>query len=323
MSCYGCGVELTTENRSEEHIINNSLGGITTSDQLICRDCNSRFGDTIDAELAGQLGTFVKLLDVTRARDSKTKIVLEAEDGEKKTVGKALKPHHVLILEFPDGKTVEIAAETEEEFEKLKEKKIKELEKKYPKTKYEEFIKQPTKKKFHIPNKNTRKAGEVGFGGLDYFRAIGKIALNYALYSGVPQDQCSHLIDFVNGTNEDTGIINYYYPDHYRVHDLSDSEVSHILHVIGDDKNRILFVYVELLNFQNFIVVVNDDYHGPNYEQSYCLNVVSGEELEKTIKIKLLRHHIEVIHLFSQQHRGRGNQLLTRLIKIIESLQID
>jgi hypothetical protein len=40
MKCYTCGVEITDENRSEEHVINNALGGHLTSDDLLCKPCN-------------------------------------------------------------------------------------------------------------------------------------------------------------------------------------------------------------------------------------------------------------------------------------------
>ena len=49
--CYVCGVELTEDNKTEEHIIN-AIGGVLKSKNLICKQCNSDFGDEIDSFLA-------------------------------------------------------------------------------------------------------------------------------------------------------------------------------------------------------------------------------------------------------------------------------
>ena len=50
--CYICGKEITKENETDEHIILNAIGGHLHSYTVICKDCNTKMGETADAKLA-------------------------------------------------------------------------------------------------------------------------------------------------------------------------------------------------------------------------------------------------------------------------------
>ena len=41
-------MEIDQENRSEEHIIHNAIGGILKSDSIYCKKCNSKYGSDLD-----------------------------------------------------------------------------------------------------------------------------------------------------------------------------------------------------------------------------------------------------------------------------------
>ena len=87
--CYNCGVSLTGSDVSEEHIIPNALGGIFTSTHLLCPECNSMFGGTIDAEVFNKLA-FASNLSV-HERDRKkddVSVKLVNKDGDEHVVGK-------------------------------------------------------------------------------------------------------------------------------------------------------------------------------------------------------------------------------------------
>ncbi len=91
--CYMCGAELTEENRTEEHIILNAIGGVLKSKDLICKQCNSNFGDKIDSLLAKQLQPFSVLMNVERERGATPPIeAVRSSNNEK-------------ILVYPGGKT--------------------------------------------------------------------------------------------------------------------------------------------------------------------------------------------------------------------------
>lgn len=54
------------ENKSEEHIIPNSIGGKIKSYWLLCRNCNSRFGNTIDSDFARSYEDIVAMINLKR-----------------------------------------------------------------------------------------------------------------------------------------------------------------------------------------------------------------------------------------------------------------
>src|SRR5689334_22818848 len=55
LTCYRCNATLTDDNSSLEHILPNALGGRLKSRALLCKPCNSKCGDTIDAAVINQL----------------------------------------------------------------------------------------------------------------------------------------------------------------------------------------------------------------------------------------------------------------------------
>lgn len=121
-----CGNQITKENSSREHIINNSVGGNLVSSELLCKKCNSEFGDTIDAELSGQLAEISALLGVNRDRGAaEPRIKMISSSGEIKEVGLKLKPYYKLRYKVK-GKEV-VLFETESKFAKLLKRKKEEL----------------------------------------------------------------------------------------------------------------------------------------------------------------------------------------------------
>src|ERR1035437_11025447 len=66
--CYKCDNEITTATETEEHIILNACGGRLKSKNLLCKTCNSQFGETFDKELASQTNDLANLLLVKRHR---------------------------------------------------------------------------------------------------------------------------------------------------------------------------------------------------------------------------------------------------------------
>lgn len=67
-TCYLCDEFLTAaaDNISKEHIILNAIGGHLKSKELLCKTCNSKFGEDADSELANQLLFLSSYLQVKR-----------------------------------------------------------------------------------------------------------------------------------------------------------------------------------------------------------------------------------------------------------------
>lgn len=324
VNCYGCDDPITKENSSNEHIINNILGGRLKSKSLLCKVCNSKFGDSIDKEFDRQLGNIVDLLGIDKERPKpRVKIGLLTIDGKKKYVGKGMKPHDKITIDITGKDKIEITTDNKKDFEKSKKEKIRDLENKYS-LKYSEYQEQPTNDKLYISNYLSKdKPGEIAFGGPVYFRAVAKIALNYFLYRGYNKELCKQLTLFVKGVNKSSKVVNYYYPSHYKIHNLGKEEVSHIIHIRGDTECKVLFAYIELLNFENFIIILDNNYIGGEINDTYCFDLFRGEKIPKKVKIDISCHHFENLHVIAKSHEKNHEKMFQRIEKMIEKRQLN
>ena len=321
MNCYNCNSPLVKGNISEEHIINNSIGGRLKSKKLLCVNCNTTFGDIIDKELEKQLGIITELLGIEKERQkSSVKIELQTLDGKSKYVGKKMRPHDTLNIQVPDGNRITITTDSPQKYEKLKNDKQKELAK-YNMT-YTEGIEEPTTDKFYFKNYLSKELGTFGTGGYDYFRAIAKIALNYYLHKELDRQYIDSISKFIKGESR-SNIVHFYYPTHYTIHDLKSDEISHIIHIKGDHECKILYAYIELMNMENFIIVFSKDYSGPEYTDTYCFDLNSKKEVNKEITIKLCCFHFDYLNIISGSHEKNHEIKFQRITKLIEARQLD
>jgi hypothetical protein len=322
MDCYNCGIQIEEHNKSEEHVINNSLGGHLTSTNLICDACNNFFGHSLDVEVDAQIGMFSDLLGIKRHRENKdrrVRIEMISEKGEVKVVGRKMRPLHELSIDT-GTKRIKLF-EAEGKYERLKLAKKSELTKKF-KVEDREYIQEPDKTKWHVKNSKSDTRGNIGFGGYDYFRGIARICLNFYLSKGHSINYAARALDFVKGKIEHNDLVFYYYPTTYDVHQLDKEEVSHILHLRGDTRKKLLYTYIELFNFQNVLVIFDKDYEGNEINDTYVYDLVNGIEVNKTVSIRLPRHHVEIMHMIERdadrEHLARYN----RFQQIMEKRQL-
>lgn len=80
MRCYICNCEITSSNKSSEHIFPNCIGGRLKPSNLMCRNCNSSFGADIDRAICEQLKTWSNLLNIKRDRGDPPTINRRFED---------------------------------------------------------------------------------------------------------------------------------------------------------------------------------------------------------------------------------------------------
>ena len=116
--CYLCKNEITDENVSIEHILPNAIGGRLKSSSLICKECNSKFGDTSDACLAKQLEFFANQLNIKRERGSVQNVEMTREStGETYLVSPEgdLVPRKPLIKERESNGNLEIYVKANDE----------------------------------------------------------------------------------------------------------------------------------------------------------------------------------------------------------------
>lgn len=158
-------------------------------------------------------------------------------------------------------------------------------------------------------------------GGIDYYRSVAKICLNFYLSKGYPKKYSEKVLAFVKGESKDR-IFHYYFPSNGIVHALGEQEVSHIIHLHGDRELGVLYAYIELFNMQNQIIIFSYDYDGNDINVTYCRDVVKNAELTKTIRLRLARHDLENLE-YTSAAMGREMEVrLERLMHIINKAQL-
>ncbi len=174
--CYRCDVDITPENKTVEHIIINACGGRLKSKDLLCKNCNSIFGNTIDKALAEQTNVFSNLLAIERERGEpqfiKAKLGITGEEYNLLYDGNAKLSKPVVIKTVErDQANVSIRARDVKELKQI----IEGFKRKNPKIDVGEVLKNAviTKKYFDEP---LDIKGEIG--GEEIFRSITKSALN-------------------------------------------------------------------------------------------------------------------------------------------------
>lgn len=318
-SCYSCGDPIDKSNISFEHIINNGIGGSIGSNDLLCRGCNGEFGETIDRELSQQLGVIAILLDIKRDRKSNERsVTMVTASGKTKEVGPGMRPY--TKLSFPAAeKQIELFT-SEKKYPKLVRNKTRELSKKQ-KVIFIESTELPTKEKYFIKNRFYDEAGYRQFGGFTMLRSVVKMCVNRYISRGYDPKYCQSAIAFIKG-KEKPNPHYYFFPKNASPHELTGGEVSHILHICGDRRNRVIYCYIELFNFENAIVMFDMDYDGEDFSDTYAIDTFSGEEIAKKINIRLARNHFEDLHFISSNFEEDYVSRYNRILQIIESRQV-
>ena len=286
--CYVCDLEITKALETDEHIILNACGGRLKSKKLICSKCNSEYGGDTDAELARQLNFFSNFINVKRDRGKSQPVEGElTTTGEKYSLypgGKPIISKPVFEERIEGEKTkIAIAARNKKEFQKI----LNGLNKKYPQLDVEKALKHAKLEKKYLKN---QLSFESTIGGEKAFRSACKTAVNFYIYSNGDSKYIKHLISYLKGT-KDLEVVWFYYPNP-PLHNLEEKEVSHLLFLKGDNKEKKLYCYIEFFNVYCFLVKLNDNYLGKDIENKYCYDLIRQNELEKGIKFKLTNHEL-------------------------------
>lgn len=276
--CYLCGTEITNENKSIEHIILNSIGGRLKSSKLICKSCNSKFGNTFDSELAKQLEFFANYLDIKREEGEVQDVEMVREStGEKyrvnsKGIPKLAKP---TVQKIDNGTTTEI---------KIKARNIKELKqilegykRKNPSLNIEELLKNAHPVKEHIsePLQMT-----LTVGGEESMPAILKMAINY--YIEKTNDTVSLQDAISDLKNNSTKRVEPILMSN-SLFERNKYEITHSIFLNGSSKEKKLYAVIEFYSVIQFIIKLSDHYVGSDIQDLYVYDVLERKELKKEL----------------------------------------
>lgn len=268
--CFICGNDLTEENCSDEHILLNSLGGHIHSKKLICKNCNSTLGSTSDDELAKELNFFASFLDVPRQRGKNQSIKTLDEKYD-------LMPGGIPVLRNPivkktkseNGFRYEAQVKDESDLEWI----LTGIAKKHPgidvrKAFQSKQVKNEPMNQITIP---------AFFSARAIFPSIIKSAVEYYLLCGGDLHYVQQLMQAIKGEENPFDYCMYCYPREELFRE-SIGSIYHILYVKGNATDSLLYGYVSYFDVLRCIVLLNDNYDGPDLEQGYSYEVLTRQK---------------------------------------------
>ncbi|MCG8806527.1 HNH endonuclease [Tenacibaculum finnmarkense] len=294
--CYKCEVALSKTNSSTEHIILNACGGKLKSNSLLCKKCNSNFGESFDMELAKSITPLANLLKIKRDRGNPPKIngidtINNTEYSLEHNGNVNLKIPSIKKIDFDNDDISKRKIQIQAPNEKILKQTLNGLKRKYPGLNVENALKDFTYNE--KPFDNELKIN-MSIGGTETFKSITKTAINFYMLNNGNRDEIKHLFNYLDG-KEDMNIVWFYYPN-IEIYNHQDGEVMHILKIIGKKNERILYAYVELFSSHCFIIKLNENYNGENIDIDYISNVNTNEVKHNLTKLELNR--VELINLF-------------------------
>lgn len=283
--CYITNERLSPD-ETDEHIIPNALGGYLKSNKLVLSRINTGLFDKLDAKLADRI-EIAFLFKFKRDRGNQPPIKGTTKDG----IGYLI--HDAKNVTMLSRKPIEVVDESGETFLKFPLHQKKEIIaakiKKNPHLNKEDI--ETSIKEEHAEGPETlyyKHSLNIIANSFDSFRAIAKIATNYAVLNNFNKLLFPDFIDFIKGGDiSDTMDIGYFYPNEFLIYEFGLKEVSHILYLKACSKEKLLYCYIELFNLHCFIVILNYDYDGEDFTKSYIWDVQNVKELHKDISLNV------------------------------------
>lgn len=320
-TCYLCDELLTAsaDNISKEHIILNAIGGHLKSKELLCKTCNSKFGEDADSELAKQLLFLSSYLQVKRD-SGENQIIKGAKtadgreyhivDGSKPTLAK---PKFEKKIENGETK-YSIAARNESELIKM----LTGLRKKHP-----ELDLELAKQKFQWQEEylDEHLSHDMTIGGDLAFKSIVKSAVNFYIHTQGEKEQVKHLFNYLKG-NEDLKIGKHFYPTK-PIYKRDNNEIIHLLHLYGNKHSKLLYCFIEFFSSYSFLVLLSDNYDGKNISATYCYDLQRNKEVTKEVTLKLKKEEVTEIYKMTKNDFATITKKLTRVLDIVNKIQTD
>jgi len=325
--CWNCKEKINGLNKSKEHIIPDSLGGTKGfhSYNLLCKICNSTYGETIDLELFNQLSPIAIMIDAPRDRPKIRHLTGVTKQGEAMTVHNGLKGNWTIevkvgsidfkIVETSQEKAVARLKKWVQQYNKKASKKIA-LEKENL-----TFEDRPIKDEVYFSN-NKEDEYQSNFGSMQLHLAIIKIAVNFARLHNIDIKHLHYPIEILKSKNPEkfTLISNFIYKEE-KIISGHNNEVSHTLFLVGDSDSEVLYCYIQLFSFIKFIVLLDQDYDGKNLTKSYSYELIKHKRISRK-EIFLVESKLFFLDLKNTVFKPEiFNKEVERVYKIIEQNQ--
>lgn len=278
--CALCPSILNLENKTKEHIIPNAIGGRKKTTTFICEPCNTKYGETWDAELAKQLNWFSLAVGISRERGAAPRQVVETTSGERFWLlsDGTFTPEKSSHSEKDVGAGIQInmTAQTIDEARK----RLKGVARKYPKFNVQKALEELKIKTSFL---DSPLHVSLQLGGSDAGRSLVKTAFAFASDCGVAHDQCERAYEYLTNADLKTIPFGFAY-----ISDLVErrpaENVFHCVSLHADPKTRRICSYIEYFGLFRVLVLLGENYDGPFKDECYSINPIDASSANIQVK---------------------------------------
>ncbi|WP_411824675.1 HNH endonuclease [Leptospira sp. 'Mane'] len=305
--CINCNINLSNITNSEEHILPHSIGWKTAVTGIFCKECNEKFGKSIDHAMFENFRFPATVLNVYRENDrnipgmrlySKT-----SSDYIWLLPGGSIK--RASPIQKISDNIWRLYAETKEQLNKL----VNSFIKKKSDVKIEEI---ENDQSILAPEDYHTTEIKWFTGNSDVLKSLIKSAMVFYLQKeNIPQfiEKIPALLAGINAGGKAYPIVfKQLNPEPITAH-----SVYHTIYLIGSLQNKMLASIIELFSTYRYFILLNNNYPGLDLCVSHSQNCITGQEytLTKTYRIEDFRNDVNL----SIEERSMGFQKEIRPLK--------
>lgn len=281
--CFICGSEIREANKTDEHIILNAIGGHLHSYDVLCKDCNSKMGDSADAALAENLSYITDMLQIQRNRKSNHNQVMTDDNGHEvivKSAGKELYLRRPYKSIQTDGNatTVSLTVRNLNELNGF----LKGLIKDGTITESQaDEIRQKAEVSEHRPVLSKRMSISERA-----FPSIIKSAVDFWVDRTHDIDRIQPLVPYILGQKDCKDVL-YLHLFKELPYPTDVKQATHMIHVEGSKETGLLYALMEYYSMFTYIVVLDGNYQDADINMTYTFDAVSSKEVERLFSLPL------------------------------------
>jgi hypothetical protein len=308
-TCALCDDPITAQNDSKEHIIPNALGGRKKVIGFICNACNNNSGDEWESELAKQLNPLSLFFGISRERKKPPSEVFTTTAGEQYK----LNPDGSMELPKPiyktspieNGVNVQIQARTMKEAKQL----LQRAKKEFPNVDVERVLSQAKSTATYCSD---MLEFNLSIGGQDAGRSIVKSALALVVNSGVTHLNCEHAKSYLRKEGGEACFGYFYNKD--IMTNRPEGVPLHCVYVAGQPETKQILGYIEFFGIYRMVLCLSSNYDGNGFERSYCLNPITGEQLDVEFDLQLSVDEIREAYSYGAVPNGAVEDAISKVL---------
>ena len=285
-TCVLCDAELAGSALTFEHVIPESLGGRRSTDQVLCRDCNSRTGHEWDAQLAKQLLPFAQMVFPNGHRSGPKQRRIGDSQGNSLILKAGIRGG----AEHPQSRIRQVGDKFEMTISvPSRQRAVQEIrrlvkEGKLPEGRKEEIIQGIQREEIE-----TRiMFSEVGgVGGEAVWNSWLKSMATAGVLGGLTRRDMLSALESLRGCGPAAPMFPIRKSCIRPSGQVPIPIWRHCVHVEADEAEHVIWGYTEFFGTFNAIAQIGIGYRGQSLEWTYCVDPVTGDDLSGAVQVDL------------------------------------